>query len=326
MALPPHRGVGCAHARGNSSREARRHFHRGGATDGVARNHPARRVGHRLLARAPARADVRVPAPQYRAVVARAPGQVSVVHRAGQSALDDGQLFLSVVAALCDARSREPRVDRPAVRQRRKQLAAYQRRVFGAFRPPQSGADARSVRAARALGAVFRRSAVRRAVALVFSRHTQDNYAGGDTHGKYFDAVRGFYCALLEAHIPFDVISDKFLDAARLARYRVLVLPNMACVDDSGTAAIEAFVAAGGAAVATFDTGMRTRDGAARAEPAFAKMFGVTVRGRRSDLKSSYARIENAQDPLVTGIGDTDLIPNEGALVEVTAAPGRSVP
>jgi len=163
-------------------------------------------------------------------------------------------------------------------------------------------------------------------VALVFSRHTQDNYAGGDTHGKYFDAVRGFYCALLEAHIPFDVISDKFLDATRLARYRVLVLPNMACVDDAGTAAIEAFVAAGGAAVATFDTGMRTRDGAARAEPAFAKMFGVTVRGRRSDLKSSYARIENAQDPLVTGIGDTDLIPNEGALVEVTAAPGRSVP
>jgi len=163
-------------------------------------------------------------------------------------------------------------------------------------------------------------------VALVFSRHTQDNYAGGDTHGKYFDAVRGFYCALLEAHIPFDVISDKFIDAARLARYRTLVLPNMACVDDAGAAAIEAFVAGGGSVVATFDTGMHTRDGAVRAEPAFAKMFGVTVRGRRSDLKSSYARIDDAQDPLVAGIGDTDLIPNEGALVEVTAAPGRSVP
>jgi hypothetical protein len=114
MALPPHRGVGCAHARGNSSREARRHFHRGGAADGVARNHPARRVGHRLLARAPGRADVRVPAPQYRAVVARASGQVPVVDRAGQSALDDGQLFLSVVAALCDARSRETALGSPS--------------------------------------------------------------------------------------------------------------------------------------------------------------------------------------------------------------------
>ena len=34
----------------------------------------------------------------------------------------------------------------------------------------------------------------------------------------------------------------------------------------------------------------------------------------------------SGSDPLVAGIGDTDLIPNEGALVEVTAAPGRSVP
>ncbi len=163
-------------------------------------------------------------------------------------------------------------------------------------------------------------------VALVYSRHTQDNYAGDDTHGKYLDAVRGYYCALLEAHVPFDVISDKFIDAGRLQRYRVLVLPNMACVDDASAAAIGSFVAAGGALVATFDTGTRTREGGARAEPAFAKVFGVTVRGRRKDLKSSYARIERADDPLVAGIGDTDLIPNEGALVEVEAAADRVVP
>ena len=163
-------------------------------------------------------------------------------------------------------------------------------------------------------------------VALVYSRHTQDNYAGDDTPGMYLDAVRGYYCALLEAHIPFDVISDKFIDAAHIERYRVLVLPNMACVDDASAAAIESFVAAGGALVATFDTGMRTREGSVRAEPAFAKICGVTVRGRRTDLKSSYARIENAGDPLVAGIGDTDLIPNDGALIEVEAAAGRVVP
>ena len=163
-------------------------------------------------------------------------------------------------------------------------------------------------------------------VALVYSRHTQDNYAGADTHGQYLDAVRGFYCALLEAHVPFDVISDKFIDAARLKRYRVLVLPNMACVDDASAAAIEAFVTAGGAVVATFDTGMRTREGGMRKESAFAKMFGVTVRGRRKDLKSSYARIVHADDPLLAGIVNTDLIPNDGALVEVAAAAGRSVP
>jgi hypothetical protein len=138
--------------------------------------------------------------------------------------------------------------------------------------------------------------------------------------------VRGFYCALLEAHVPFDVISDKFIDGERLQRYRVLVLPNMACVDDASAAAIETFVAGGGAVVATFDTGMRTREGNSRDKPAFADMFGIEVRGRRRDLKSSYARIEDANDPLVADIGDTDLIPNEGALVEVKAAADRAVP
>ena len=163
-------------------------------------------------------------------------------------------------------------------------------------------------------------------VALVYSRHTQDNYAGDDTHGRYLDAVRGYYCALLEAHVPFDVISDKFIDDERLRRYRVLVAPNMACVDDAAAAAIERFVAAGGALVATFETGMRTREGGPRAEPAFGKLFGVTVRGRRADLKSSYAHIVCAGDPLVAGLGDTDLIPNDGDLIEVDAAEDRSVP
>lgn len=163
-------------------------------------------------------------------------------------------------------------------------------------------------------------------VALVYSRYTQDNYGGEKTASRYLDAVRGFYCALLEAHVPFDVVSDKFLTDEALARYRVLVLPNLACIDDQDAATIERFVNAGGSIVATFDSGQRTRDGAARKTGAFAEMFGVDVIGRRTDLKSSYARIEDAKDPLLAGIGDTDLIPNEGALVEVKARAGRSVP
>ena len=73
-------------------------------------------------------------------------------------------------------------------------------------------------------------------VAIVFSRHTQDNYGGDEPHALYLDAVRGYYCALQEAHIPFDVISDKFIDDERLRRYRVLVLPNMACIADASAA------------------------------------------------------------------------------------------
>jgi len=163
-------------------------------------------------------------------------------------------------------------------------------------------------------------------VALVYSRHTQDNYAGADTHAGYLDHVRGYYCALQEAHIPFDVVSDKFIDDDLLAAYRVLVLPNCACLGDAAAAAIERFVAAGGSLVATFDSGACDLDGRKRAVPALAALCGVTVQGRRSGLKSSYARIESADDPLLANIGNTDIVPNEGALVEVVAAAGHSVP
>lgn len=163
-------------------------------------------------------------------------------------------------------------------------------------------------------------------VALVFSRYSQDNYGRADPQGRYTDFVRGAYMALQEAHIAFDVISDKLLDDARLGRYRVLVLPNVACLSDDAVAAIERFVARGGGVVASFDTGRFDPMGERRDRDPFERLFGRVIQGRRDDLKSSYARIEDAADPLLDGIGDTDLLPNDGALHEATVVPGTSVP
>src|SRR4051794_15353577 len=163
-------------------------------------------------------------------------------------------------------------------------------------------------------------------VALVYSRFTQDNYGGAKPHARYLDFIRGWYCALLEAHIPFDVISDKVITAERLQRYRAVVISNLACISDVAADALQAFAASGGGIVAGFDAGLFTPDGTQRGESAFSGMLGVRQTGRREGLKSSYAKIEDAADPLLTGIGDTDLIPNEGALVEVTAQTGQVVP
>ncbi|MGZ5138751.1 MAG: hypothetical protein ACXWCX_13195, partial [Burkholderiales bacterium] len=55
-------------------------------------------------------------------------------------------------------------------------------------------------------------------------------------------------------------------------------------------------------------------------------LLGGHRTGRREGLKSSYAKIEDAQDPLLADIGDTDLIPNEGALVEFEPDSDRTVP
>lgn len=163
-------------------------------------------------------------------------------------------------------------------------------------------------------------------VALIFSRYTQDNYGGGKPHSRYLDFIRGWYCALLEAHIPFDVISDKQITPERLGSYQTLVLSNMACVSDAAAEAIAQFVASGGGVVAGYDAGLCNLDGTLRKDPVFASLFGGQYTGRREGLKSSYAKIEDRADPLLDNIGDTDLIPNEGALVEFRPTRGQAVP
>lgn len=163
-------------------------------------------------------------------------------------------------------------------------------------------------------------------VVLVLSRHTQDNYGRDKPHADYLDFIRGWYCALQEAQIPFDVISDKLLTVERLSRYRAVVISNLACVADGTAAALDRFVEDGGGLVAGFEAGQFTVDGVRRDAPAFAKTLGISRTGKREGLKSSYARLEQRDDPLLEGIGDTDLIPNEGALVEVRPDPGRMVP
>lgn len=163
-------------------------------------------------------------------------------------------------------------------------------------------------------------------VALVFSRYSQDNYGRSQPQARYTDFVRGAYMALQEAHIPFDVISDKLLDDARLARYRVLVLPNAACLTDAALGAIERFVAGGGGVVASFDSGRFDEMGNLRESDPVERLFGRRIVARREDLKSSYARIEDAADPLVDHVGDTDLLPNDGALNEAVALAGTAVP
>jgi hypothetical protein len=162
-------------------------------------------------------------------------------------------------------------------------------------------------------------------VAVVFSRYSQDNY-GGAKPARYVDAVRGYYCALQEAHIAFDVLSDKFLDGETLARYRVLVLPNAACLTGAALAAIERFVANGGGLVATFETGRYDEHGNPRGEPVLARVLGGEYGAMQRDLKSSYGRLAEPADPLFTGIGDTDLVPNDGELVEFTPDADRKAP
>lgn len=131
-------------------------------------------------------------------------------------------------------------------------------------------------------------------VALYHSRASQI-YAGATaTSAEQATCLRGAYRALLESRIPFDFVSDARIGdvdiAEQLARYDVIVLPNVACVSNAEAAALDAFVARGGTLVATGETGHYNESGERRNSFAL-ESFPAPGISRAAGKLQTYVRI-----------------------------------
>jgi hypothetical protein len=117
--------------------------------------------------------------------------------------------------------------------------------------------------------------------ALVMSDNTRNFYgrSAGQVEERYLAAVFGTFRTAVEEHLPVTVINDWNLNAADLAGYKVLILPNTACLDDAQVAAIDGFVKNGGGLVASLDTSLFDEYGDPRANFALADVLGVAYRG-----------------------------------------------
>lgn len=117
-------------------------------------------------------------------------------------------------------------------------------------------------------------------VAIHFGEDTFDWHAasaGSEVVHAYLKNVFGIFQALLECHVPVEIVTDDDLaDAALLARHAALILPNSACLSDRQAAAVAAFVNGGGGVLATFETGTRDENGFRRETPALAGLIGAS--------------------------------------------------
>ncbi|MBH0113851.1 ThuA domain-containing protein [Novosphingobium sp. YJ-S2-02] len=112
---------------------------------------------------------------------------------------------------------------------------------------------------------------------------------GGAQHRLEMEGHRrGFYQAMLEARIPFDAIDAAYLDPEHLARFDVLVLANAAVLSESQCAQLRAFVARGGAIVATHETSLYDEMGKKRPDFALADLFGCHYERTEAPLHNSY--------------------------------------
>lgn len=117
--------------------------------------------------------------------------------------------------------------------------------------------------------------------ALLMSDNTRNFYgrSAGQVEDRYMSHVLGAFRAGVEEHLPTTVINDWNLNDEDLARYKVLVLPNSACLDDAQVAAIDRFVKRGGGLVASLDTSLFNEFGDPREDFALSDVLGVRWRG-----------------------------------------------
>ena len=142
---------------------------------------------------------------------------------------------------------------------------------------------------------------------------------------KSEDHAHGWYQALIEARIPFEMVHDRLLDPAHLARFKTLILPNIAALSQSQCSQLQDFVVNGGGLVATFETGLYDEWGVKRKDFGLAGLFGVSFMGRiEGPMQNSYLRLES--DPatgqrhaLLAGLEDAPRIINGVRRVEVQA-------
>lgn len=141
-------------------------------------------------------------------------------------------------------------------------------------------------------------------VALVYSQQTADWYGRGDAFQRYVTHYRGCYEALVHEHLPFDVIEARHLSAL-LHRYRAVILPDVACMDDDLARALDEFVAGGGSLIATHETALYDAEGDPRADFALRSLGRRFIKRRL--MQGTYLLVKD-RALLGAGFQETDLI------------------
>ena len=159
-------------------------------------------------------------------------------------------------------------------------------------------------------------------VGLVYSQQTAWFYGGERSRERVEDPALGWYQALVEARVPFEMVHDQKLDAASLAPFRTLVLPERRrAVGRAVRRAPRLRRARRRPRRDLGDVALR-RDGAASGRTSGSpSLFGVSfVRRVPGPVRNGYLRLEHQAAPghaLLAGLEDAPRIIHGAWLLDV---------
>jgi hypothetical protein len=153
-------------------------------------------------------------------------------------------------------------------------------------------------------------------VGMVYSEQTDQKYGGKPWQQRSNEHTLGMYHALVEDHMPFEMVNDQLLGEEHVKAFKLLVLPNIAAMSDVQCNQLKKFVENGGSIVATFETSLYNEQGEARSNFGLSELFGVSyIDGVEGPMRNSYLRLKSEPatkqfHPVLEGMEDAYRIIN----------------
>ena len=136
----------------------------------------------------------------------------------------------------------------------------------------------------------------------------------------------GFALAMLDEHIAFDVQPNTEITPEWLKTQRAIALCGASAISDDDAHRLADWVKAGGALLATYDSGLYNEKGQLRHDGgALREILGVDMRGVPPEGQTdTFYRITKSH-PALGGYPEGKLVMGDGTLVPVTPRPGATV-
>jgi len=119
----------------------------------------------------------------------------------------------------------------------------------------------------------------------------------------------GLYHALVEARLPFELLSDIVMTDAALDRFKLIAVANAAFLSDAQCDSLERYVRRGGSLVTSFETSLYDEHGQRRSDFGLADLFGASVAGETlGPVKNTYIELDRAGHALTAGFAGASRI------------------